>query len=90
MLVFMLIKKNILNILFFSYQGIFFFSLAKYKRVKYEDYVYPAWAEAIGWMIALGSMLWIPGVAIFKVIKLYYTHGQLTRKVSGTSFETVV
>ena len=65
----------------FYTQAIFLFSLVKYQRLKYEDYVYPGWAEAIGWMIALGSMLWIPGVALVKVIKVYCQRDRTDKKV---------
>jgi len=29
------------------------------------DYKYPAWGEALGFMISLSSMLWVPGYAIY-------------------------
>lgn len=40
-----------------------------YSPVVYGDYVYPGWVDAVGWLLALFSVLWIPGVIIYKVYK---------------------
>ncbi|KAK7891628.1 hypothetical protein WMY93_023591 [Mugilogobius chulae] len=46
----------------------FAFSLIKYTPLKYNGvYVYPWWGYAIGWVLALSSMLCIPLCVIFKV-----------------------
>lgn len=39
-----------------------------YQPLTYEDYVYPVWANVIGWLIATSSVAMIPGVAIYKII----------------------
>ena len=45
---------------------IMIFSLAGYKPLQYIDYVYPAWANAIGWCIASLSLICVPlGKKIF-------------------------
>ncbi|XP_067054469.1 sodium- and chloride-dependent GABA transporter 1-like isoform X3 [Acropora muricata] len=49
--------------------GVFLFSVIQWKGVVYGDYKYPVWAEFCGWVLALASMLWIPGVALFKIFK---------------------
>nr|XP_032825522.1 sodium- and chloride-dependent creatine transporter 1-like [Petromyzon marinus] len=50
--------------------GIFLFHLMHYERLTYNDrYVYPRWAEALGWLMALSSMLCIPAVAFFKLLR---------------------
>ncbi|XP_058961625.2 sodium- and chloride-dependent GABA transporter 1 isoform X1 [Pocillopora verrucosa] len=49
--------------------GVFLFSVIQWSGVKYGDYQYPPWAEFCGWVLALASMLWIPGVATYKLIK---------------------
>lgn len=49
--------------------GIFIFSLYSWKGVSYGDYKYPNWAEFVGWLLALSSMLWIPCVAIYTVVR---------------------
>ena len=39
-----------------------------YQPLKYRDYVYPAWGQAIGWLITLSSLSLIPTVMIYKLI----------------------
>ena len=52
--------------------GIFLFSISQWSGVSYNDYKYPPWAEFFGWVLALSSMLFIPGIAIWQ---LYRTPG---------------
>ncbi|XP_041948197.1 sodium- and chloride-dependent GABA transporter 1 [Alosa sapidissima] len=40
------------------------FSVIQFKPARYEDYVYPPWAQGVGWVIALASIIWIPLAAI--------------------------
>lgn len=40
----------------------------KYVPISMGDYRYPAWGEAMGFMISLSSMLWVPGYAIYFVM----------------------
>ncbi|XP_015670598.1 sodium- and chloride-dependent creatine transporter 1 isoform X2 [Protobothrops mucrosquamatus] len=50
--------------------GIFFFNVAYYKPLIYNNsYVYPWWGEAIGWGFALSSMLCVPLIALYKFIR---------------------
>lgn len=44
------------------------FSIIFHEPLQYNGYVYPGWAEWIGWSLALSSILMIPLVAIFKLI----------------------
>ena len=39
-----------------------------YEPLTYEDYVYPLWANVLGWFIASSSVAMIPGIAIYKII----------------------
>ncbi|XP_018431636.1 PREDICTED: sodium- and chloride-dependent creatine transporter 1-like isoform X1 [Nanorana parkeri] len=49
--------------------GIFVFHVINYKPLTYnKTYVYPWWGEAIGWALALSSMLCIPLTVIFKML----------------------
>ena len=50
------------------FQGICLFQLIEFKPNRYRDYVFPAWAEAMGWMISLSAILCIPTVAIVKLL----------------------
>ncbi|RWS30566.1 sodium- and chloride-dependent GABA transporter 1-like protein [Leptotrombidium deliense] len=45
--------------------GVFIYSLVQYRNLSYLDYVYPWWGEFIGWLLALSSMLCIPGYALY-------------------------
>lgn len=58
--------------------GIFFFSLLQWGGVSYGEYKYPPWAEFVGWMFALSSMLFIPGFAIYQLLK---TPGNLMERL---------
>jgi len=53
-----------------STTSIFVLCLSKYERMKYEnDEVLPIWAEALGWCLALSSMLCIPVMAVIQLMK---------------------
>ena len=46
------------------------FAFVFYSPVKYNNvYEYPGWAIAIGWLLILASLLWIPGYAIYKFLQ---------------------
>ncbi|XP_016296840.1 sodium- and chloride-dependent GABA transporter ine isoform X2 [Sinocyclocheilus anshuiensis] len=40
------------------------FSVIQFKPARYEDYIYPPWAQGVGWLIALASIIWIPLAAV--------------------------
>uniref|UniRef100_A0A1A8SMT0 Transporter n=1 Tax=Nothobranchius rachovii TaxID=451742 RepID=A0A1A8SMT0_9TELE len=59
--------------------GTFAFSLIKYTPLKYNnEYVYPWWGYAIGWLLALSSMICIP---LWMAYKLSTTQGTLRERV---------
>ena len=47
-------------------------SAVSYSELTYERpmgvYKYPGWGVGIGWMLAAASVIFIPGVALYKVI----------------------
>lgn len=47
-------KRSILS------QVILIFSIIQFKPARYEEYVFPPWAQGVGWLIALASIIWIP------------------------------
>ncbi|KAK4875154.1 hypothetical protein RN001_011576 [Aquatica leii] len=44
------------------------YGLLGYEPLSYEDYVYPNWANVIGWIIAGSSVAMIPAMACYKFI----------------------
>ncbi|KAI4879641.1 hypothetical protein NFI96_016147, partial [Prochilodus magdalenae] len=54
------------------------FSVIQFKPARYENYVYPAWAQGIGWVIALASIIWIPLAALHT---LWILPGSFTEKL---------
>ncbi|XP_073337251.1 sodium- and chloride-dependent GABA transporter 2-like [Pagrus major] len=59
--------------------GTFAFSLIKYTPLKYNnEYVYPWWGYAIGWLLALASMVCIP---FWMVYKISTTPGTLRQRI---------
>ncbi|KAL1115231.1 hypothetical protein AAG570_007262, partial [Ranatra chinensis] len=49
--------------------GVVLFGLIYQEPLTYQEYTYPAWAEWIGWGLALTSILSIPLLAIVQIIK---------------------
>ena len=61
---------------------IFFFQCSQWKGIKYGGKAYPAWAEFIGWCIALSSILMIP---FFAILNVYRAEGESLHQVGSTS-----
>ncbi|XP_070564521.1 sodium- and chloride-dependent GABA transporter 2-like [Ptychodera flava] len=66
--------------------GIFIFSCVEYSPLTYDrswgTYYYPDWAIALGWIMALSSILCIPAVAAFKLIR---AEGSLSERFRSTT-----
>ncbi|KAI8749102.1 sodium-dependent dopamine transporter, partial [Biomphalaria glabrata] len=45
------------------------FGLVNHKPMEHEGYVYPLYANVLGWTIALSSILCIPGFAIYSILR---------------------
>ena len=68
----------------FSFQATFLFSLIKYTPLTYnKKYTYPWWGDALGWLLALSSMICIPAWSIYKLRTL---KGPL-REVGGKQWD---
>lgn len=39
---------------------ILIFSIIQFKPARYGNYFFPTWAQGVGWVIAMGSIIWIP------------------------------
>ena len=64
-------------------QAIVMANIIQWNGVKYNKQPYPGWAELIGWMMALASMLLIPGFAIHQMWK---TPGSLRDVICASVF----
>lgn len=52
-------------------QATFLFSLIKYTPLTYnKKYTYPWWGDALGWLLALSSMVCIPAWGFYKLSTL--------------------
>ncbi|XP_022521552.2 sodium- and chloride-dependent GABA transporter ine [Astyanax mexicanus] len=54
------------------------FSVIQFRPARYESYVYPDWAQGIGWIIAMASIIWIPLAALHT---LWVLPGSFTEKL---------
>lgn len=52
--------------LLFSVQLVVIASIVTSGQLTYDEYVFPYWADMLGWSIALSSMLFVPIYAIYK------------------------
>lgn len=69
---------------FFFLKAILIFTWVDFDPTKYGDYTFPIWAEVIGIMITFCSILAIPVVAFYKVMKNLGKESLL--KVSGVCY----
>ena len=49
-------------------QFIFIFQFVTYSPLSYDEYKYPDWGQAVGWLLTLSSLSLIPAVMIYKLI----------------------
>ncbi|XP_054610390.1 sodium- and chloride-dependent GABA transporter ine [Dunckerocampus dactyliophorus] len=57
---------------------ILIFSVIQFKPARYEDYVFPPWAQGVGWVVAMGSIIWIP---LASVHTLWVLPGSFVQKL---------
>ncbi|XP_043560311.1 sodium- and chloride-dependent neutral and basic amino acid transporter B(0+)-like isoform X2 [Chiloscyllium plagiosum] len=65
---------------------IFFWSLATFTRQTYGLVEYPGWATALGWCMIVFSIMWIPVVAVWKVVQA--EGSTLCQKISAACTST--
>lgn len=42
--------------------------MVQYVPIRYGNYDYPAWGEALGLLVSSFSMIWIPGYAVYFMV----------------------
>lgn len=68
-----------------SLQATFLFSLIKYTPLTYnKKYTYPWWGDALGWLLALSSMICIPAWSIYRLGTLKGPLREVGGRQSGT------
>jgi len=67
--------------LFSPSQFIVIASAVKSTGLKYDDYVFPNWANIVGWGVAMSSMMFVPGYAIYKFCSVKGTFKQVSECV---------
>lgn len=55
-------------------------SIINFKPLTYDDYIFPLWANWVGWGIALSSMTLVPAYVVYKLLS---TPGSLREVSSG-------
>ena len=61
-------------------QFIFIFYFVKYTPITMDTYEYPPWGEALGFMISLSSMIWVPGYFVYYLLTTPGTWREVLRK----------
>lgn len=69
----------------FTSQLILLGSITQWKRLSYDGYVYPDWAQAVAWLLALCSFVAIPVRAISEIVH----HKGSFREVRSKIFYTI-
>lgn len=64
----------------YFFQFIIVYGLLGYEPLTYESYVYPQWANVLGWIIAGSSVFMIPAMALYQFIITPGTFGQVNNK----------
>ena len=60
------------------------FGFVWYKPLKYDTYVYPWWANLLGWMMALSSILCMPVLALAGLLLASGTLREVSSRIACT------
>ncbi|XP_066494055.1 sodium-dependent noradrenaline transporter [Tiliqua scincoides] len=51
-------------------------SVINFKPLTYDEYVFPSWANTVGWVVASSSMILVPAYIVYKLLKVQGTFKQ--------------
>lgn len=66
-----IIKILVKVLISFIFQFIMIFLVINYAPLQLNDYIYPDWANGVGWCLVVFSFAFIPGLMIVAVIQEY-------------------
>lgn len=79
---------SILSFSFSPSQFVVVASTLTSSSLKYDEYVFPYWANFVGWGIAMSSMLFVPVYAIYKFLSLPGTFKEVSIHGTTVIFQT--
>ena len=79
-------KPSILNwtasrLLVVCVQFLLVFTIVDHSAITLGDYVYPAWADGLGWLMFAVVVIWIPLIAVIELVRARRAHPFLSLSV---------